>query len=92
MTTILETTPKVRDATELMRRRGGGMRVRLLWFPSTNGLVVEQLDEGSGTIIYRETSPEENLEVFHHPTVYPEALLDFAPNVTEGQMEEEALF
>jgi hypothetical protein len=92
MTTTLETPIKTRDAHELMRRSGGGMRVRLLWFPSTNDLLVEQLDIGSGTIIYRETSHEENLEVFHHPTVYPEAKLDFAPNVTAGAIEEVSLY
>jgi hypothetical protein len=68
------------------------MRVRLLWLPEHNGLLVEQLDIGSKAITYRETPNGQGLDVFHHPEVYPETQPKFSPNVVRGEIEVEALY
>lgn len=85
---VSDPSREVCEATELMRRTGGGLRVRLLYFPERKELLVEQLYQKNGEIVYRQTARDDGMEVFHHPEVYPAVNPEFSVKVTKGEIED----
>lgn len=76
------------SAVELDRRRGGGLRVRLIWVPDKREVFVEQLDVDTDKITLRQVPEGAGLEVFNHPENYNTIKLPYRYQVAAGEIEE----
>jgi hypothetical protein len=64
MTTAAATT------RELAHRYSDGVHVTLVWYPSTDRVLVEVFDEGSGETFEFEAPAARALDAFWHPYAY----------------------
>jgi hypothetical protein len=72
MTTATATT------RELAHRYSDGVHVTLVWYPSTDRVMIEVFDEGSGETFEFEAPAARALDAFWHPYAYAAfAGLDF---------------
>ena len=55
---------------ELDRRANGGIDVRLLWNPDTNGVIVAVHDTLTGELFELRVDPSDALFAFRHPYAY----------------------
>ena len=74
------------EATELERREGGGERIRLLWIPEVNDLLVEILKIESGEISLRQVREGQAYKVFNHPYGHNEISPSYDYKVTAGEI------
>jgi hypothetical protein len=58
------------DAKELDVRTGGGIKVRLLWYPTTGTVAVSVHDAAQDDFFELAVEPARALEAFHHPYAF----------------------
>ena len=55
---------------ELMRRRNGGLDVRLRWHPETDSVSIEVVDDQTGETQEAQVPRDAALEAFEHPFAF----------------------
>ena len=55
---------------ELMRRRDGGLEVRLRWHPETDSVSIEVVDDQTGETHEADVPRDAALEAFEHPYAF----------------------
>jgi hypothetical protein len=74
-------------ATELDRRGGAGLEVRLLWIPEVDELLVETRELATGEVSVRVAPRARALDVFNHPETYPLVAPTYDYEVERGDIE-----
>jgi hypothetical protein len=63
-------TPMETDLIELAERQGHGVKVRLLWRPGTDEVLLEVNDDQTGANFEVQVPGDRALDAFEHPFVY----------------------